>query len=504
MLRYQCCGGSAKNQCETSGGLDLFLNEKGGKNQIECWLESHKGIFNLDISNVNSCDDIAKKWGCGDEWTVLKKDSFHTPWITRANLLKCIQGKLNEDAENGDLAIRGVWIEGMHRGLALFNQALGAEYNEGTGMSVPGSMSAEYFEKGLQNLYMKSNKTMKEKGSGFTPLDILESSLKGGVAGALGEVCTIRVIYGVSEEEFNQYKLDVSEVEEKCRNWSEKVSRGKTNTATKPETSSMAESLKVFKSLAKSSNTRRNPNASVSYGRESVNPIQNPIPPKADSQWPVCAALNLEELMKAIEDPTLNNMSILQSKLATKNEDEQGRVAKPPNFLTWKNMAVDTKMTKEVKKGKRSKNPGKPENFPLDAAEANSFIIIPLIAPPLLRSWYRMSRRCWEVDKDKKSNVLRACRAVLGTQNWTSYTHNAGADVSDWAKDEYHMYKKSLCSSDMRAMTAMCMVRDMVNACLCNDVENYTLLDDLIDTFENAHEELNGYCERELVWVLGE
>ena len=53
-------------------------------------------------------------------------------------------------------------------------------------------------------------------------------------------------------------------------------------------------------------------------------------------------------------------------------------------------------------------------------------------------------------------------------------------------------------------MTAKCMVRDMVNACLCNDVKNYTLLDDLIDTFENAHEELNGYCERELVWVLGE
>ena len=48
------------------------------------------------------------------------------------------------------------------------------------------------------------------------------------------------------------------------------------------------------------------------------------------------------------------------------------------------------------------------------------------------------------------------------------------------------------------------MVRDMVNACLCNDVENYTLLDDLIDTFENAHEEMSGYCERELVWVLGE
>ena len=85
-----------------------------------------------------------------------------------------------------------------------------------------------------------------------------------------------------------------------------------------------------------------------------------------------------------------------------------------------------------------------------------------------------------------------------------SYTHNAGADFSEWAKNEYHMHKKKLCSSDMTAMTAMCMVRDMVNACLCNDGNNYSLLDDLIDTFENPHEKLNGYCERELVWVLGE
>ena len=75
-----------------------------------------------------------------------------------------------------------------------------------------------------------------------------------------------------------------------------------------------------------------------------------------------------------------------------------------------------------------------------------------------------MSRRNWEVDKGATSNVLRACRAVLGTQNCTSYTHNAGADVSDWAKGEYHMHKKKLCSSDMTAITVMYMVRDMVNA----------------------------------------
>ena len=41
-------------------------------------------------------------------------------------------------------------------------------------------------------------------------------------------------------------------------------------------------------------------------------------------------------------------------------------------------------MTKAVKKGKKS--PGKEEKFPLDAAEANFLLIIPLIASPLLCS----------------------------------------------------------------------------------------------------------------------
>ena len=68
-MRYQCSGGLSKNQCRISDGLDLFLNEKEGKNQIERWLESHEGIFNLDISKRNLYDDIAKEWGCGDEWT---------------------------------------------------------------------------------------------------------------------------------------------------------------------------------------------------------------------------------------------------------------------------------------------------------------------------------------------------------------------------------------------------------------------------------------------------
>ena len=154
-------------------------------------------------------------------------------------------------------------------------------------MSVPGSMTAEYFEKGLQSLYMTSDEKMKQKGSGIIPLDVLGERLNSGVAGGLGEVCTIRVIYGVTEEEFELQRMDLSEVEEKCRKWSEKVSRGKTNTATKPETSSLAESLKVFKILTASSNTRRNAKASVSYGRESTNVIQNPIPTKAGSEWPV-------------------------------------------------------------------------------------------------------------------------------------------------------------------------------------------------------------------------
>ena len=66
------------------------------------------------------------------------------------------------------------------------------------------------------------------------------------------------------------------------------------------------------------------------------------------------------------------------------------------------------------------------------------------------------------------------------------------------------MYEKKLCSSGMAAMTTICMVRDIINACLCNGVNNYSLLDNIIDTFKNAHEEMNGYRKRELVWVLGE
>ena len=77
-------------------------------------------------------------------------------------------------------------------------------------------------------------------------------------------------------------------------------------------------------------------------------------------------------------------MCSLQSKLATQNKLEEGRDVKTQNFLDWKNMAIDTSIAKAVNQGK--KRPEKKENSPLDAAEANSLLIIPLIAPPLLHS----------------------------------------------------------------------------------------------------------------------
>ena len=94
-------------------------------------------------------------------------------------------------------------------------------------MSVPGSMTPEYFEKGLQNIYKKTDEDMKEKGREVVPLDVPEEKMETGVVSVLGEVCTIRVVYGVTKEEFMVHDLSLSEVEEKCRNWSEKVSRGK-------------------------------------------------------------------------------------------------------------------------------------------------------------------------------------------------------------------------------------------------------------------------------------
>ena len=66
------------------------------------------------------------------------------------------------------------------------------------------------------------------------------------VKGALGENSTIRVVCGVMEEELKHHALTLTEVVEKFRKWSEKVSHGKTNMATKPETSTIAESLKIL------------------------------------------------------------------------------------------------------------------------------------------------------------------------------------------------------------------------------------------------------------------
>ena len=110
-------------------------------------------------------------------------------------------------------------------------------------------------------------------------------------------------------------------------------------------------------------------NASVAYGRDSTNSIQNPIPTKANSEWPQCIALKLEALKTAIYDPMLKNMCTLQSQLATKNKLEVRRPITPPNFLGWKNMATDTNMAKAVNKSKKVQAEKKNR---LDAAEANS------------------------------------------------------------------------------------------------------------------------------------
>ena len=48
------------------------------------------------------------------------------------------------------------------------------------------------------------------------------------------------------------------------------------------------------------------------------------------------------------------------------------------------------------------------------------------------------------------------------------------------------MHRKKLCSSEMTAYAAMCMVGEMANACLCKGFKDYSLLNDLIDTFENG------------------
>ena len=62
----------------------------------------------------------------------------------------------------------------MHRGSALFNRVLGAQHNRETGTSVLGSMTTEYFEKGLQNYHRQTEKETKTRGCEVVPLDVLE------------------------------------------------------------------------------------------------------------------------------------------------------------------------------------------------------------------------------------------------------------------------------------------------------------------------------------------
>ena len=64
--------------------------------------------------------------------------------------------------------------------------------------------------------YTDMDEDMKEKGREVVPLDVLEERMKTGVVSVFGEVCTIRVVCGVTEEDFMIHQLSLSEVEEKC------------------------------------------------------------------------------------------------------------------------------------------------------------------------------------------------------------------------------------------------------------------------------------------------
>ena len=60
-MTYQCSGGLAENK--TSDKLDLFLELKGGNNQIGMWLDSHTKTFRYVISNRKSYDNLAVRVG---------------------------------------------------------------------------------------------------------------------------------------------------------------------------------------------------------------------------------------------------------------------------------------------------------------------------------------------------------------------------------------------------------------------------------------------------------
>ena len=104
-MPYQCSGGLTENMCGTSEGLDLFLEWKSRKNQIEMWLDSHTANFKDDVSNRKSYNDVENGWGCGDKRTVIKKESFNTEWVTSVKLLKCTQSKINDENKDNALAV---------------------------------------------------------------------------------------------------------------------------------------------------------------------------------------------------------------------------------------------------------------------------------------------------------------------------------------------------------------------------------------------------------------
>ena len=54
---------------------------------------------------------------------------------------------------------------------------------------------------------MQTEESTKERACGVVPLDVLEERMNNRVLDALGEVCTIRVFYGVTEEEFKDHQL---------------------------------------------------------------------------------------------------------------------------------------------------------------------------------------------------------------------------------------------------------------------------------------------------------
>ena len=75
------------------------------------WLDSHTEHFKYDIFSRKLYDNIANRWGCGDKWAIIQKESINNEWVICDKLLKCIQAKINDGNKNKDLTVRGFWIE---------------------------------------------------------------------------------------------------------------------------------------------------------------------------------------------------------------------------------------------------------------------------------------------------------------------------------------------------------------------------------------------------------